>query len=356
MSEPHLDLSGSQLLLVDDVQFQLAVLRNALEHAGYAITTATSGQEALDTAVAINPDLILLDVVMPDMDGYETCRQLKRNPATSDIPVIFLTSRDETESILKGFHAGGVDYLPKSFQQEELLIRIQTQLKCARLTQEVIDKNQQLAEMNTHLEELVDERTQELQLRLKELEGKDRIAQHLLTVHTLEDTLAVVLDVVADVLGLDRATLYLNSEDGLTPAAASGLAATQLDALSPTPLHQQTFAEVQQTRTPTFIGQPATHGVSPFAVVPILRGSDVLGLLQVDLHTQRPPMDETELQTLASFALQAAVAIGDAQIMQNAQQWEEQLDVVDGVEELDEFDDMIEGVEELDEPDRGHQA
>lgn len=97
----------------------------------------------------------MLDVMMPGIDGFETCRRLKANDATRSIPVIFLTARDELEGVLEGFRAGGVDYISKPFQKEEVLIRIRTHLERDRLAKE-------LAELNAHLEQKVAERTAEL--------------------------------------------------------------------------------------------------------------------------------------------------------------------------------------------------
>src|SRR6478736_8483950 len=133
-----------KVLLVDDVPANLAVLTSALEPQGYEIFAAPNGTSALSVAVKAKPDLILLDIMMPGLDGLETCRRLKQNAATRDIPVIFITARNETENVVEGFRAGGVDYVVKPFQTEEVLNRVATHLRINRLTRELREKNRTL--------------------------------------------------------------------------------------------------------------------------------------------------------------------------------------------------------------------
>ncbi|HRZ54034.1 MAG TPA: response regulator, partial [Candidatus Paceibacterota bacterium] len=140
---------NAKILIVDDVPANLSALSDTLEPEGYEILVARSGPKALETAARAQPDLILLDVMMPGLDGYETCRRLKANERTRGIPVIFLTVHDEVERVVEGFRAGGVDYVGKPFQTEELLSRIQTHLKIHFLSLELERKNEQLqAEVN----------------------------------------------------------------------------------------------------------------------------------------------------------------------------------------------------------------
>ena len=141
MNELPVDVSGSRILVVDDVPANVDVLRQALEAARYQVMVATSGEMALDLAGRFLPDLILLDVTMPGLDGFETCRRLKQEESTQAIPVIFLTARDDTADLVEGFRAGGVDYVVKPFQKEEVLVRVQTHLEKAGLVRALHDKN-----------------------------------------------------------------------------------------------------------------------------------------------------------------------------------------------------------------------
>ena len=153
-------IEKSKILIVDDFPANLDLLRQTLESKAYNISVALSGEVALSIVRRAVPDLVLLDVMMPGMDGFETCRRLKANPTTADIPVIFLTAKDEPDSVLEGFRAGGIDYITKPFQNEEVLLRIETHLKIDRLTKVLIETNTELAAMNTQLQQEIAKREQ----------------------------------------------------------------------------------------------------------------------------------------------------------------------------------------------------
>ncbi|MBT9311944.1 sensor histidine kinase [Leptothoe kymatousa] len=121
------------ILVVDDIPNNLEVVRDTLISQGYLATTAISGERALKRLQKHIPDLILLDVQMPGIDGFETCRQIKQHPEWKDIPIIFLTALTDTDSIVKGFTLGAVDYISKPFQEAELLARVNTHLQLRSL-------------------------------------------------------------------------------------------------------------------------------------------------------------------------------------------------------------------------------
>ena len=164
------------ILIVDDTPANVSVLLDHLSQHGFKVLVAESGPSALMQAKHAQPDLLLLDVMMPEMDGFETCRRLKRNEATREIPVIFMTSLSETDDKVRAFGSGAVDYVTKPFQHEEVLARITTHLTLKRL-------QTQLQEANDRLEQRVAERTAELsdanaalQVALNEVEAlKDRL-------------------------------------------------------------------------------------------------------------------------------------------------------------------------------------
>jgi len=144
------------ILIVDDTPTNLQILGIVFDKQGFEIFVATDGVSALEQVQNIRPDLILLDVMMPGLDGFETCQRLKANPDTADIPVIFMTALTETTDKVKGFQAGAVDYVTKPIQIEEVLARVKTHLNLRSLQQ--------------HLEQRVTERTAELQKALDEVE------------------------------------------------------------------------------------------------------------------------------------------------------------------------------------------
>lgn len=129
---------SSKVLIVDDVQLNLDLMKEILSEQGYMIATAKNGKSAIAKAKAHKFDLILLDIVLPDIDGFEVCSHLKSNPQTQDIPIIFLTAKKEKDSIIKGFQLGAVDYIPKPFSKEELVARVNFHLTLRKTQNELI--------------------------------------------------------------------------------------------------------------------------------------------------------------------------------------------------------------------------
>jgi CheY-like chemotaxis protein len=136
--------SDCLILVVDDVPQNLQVISEMLDQAGYEVTCAISGKQALERAETAKPDLILLDLMMPEMSGLEVCEKLKENPDLSPIPVIFVTASNEQEDLLLAFQKGAADYITKPFRVEEVLIRIKTQITNQRLKQQLEIQNRQL--------------------------------------------------------------------------------------------------------------------------------------------------------------------------------------------------------------------
>ena len=120
------------VMIIDDIPENLALLSDTLSEAGYRVLVATDGLSALQQIVYLIPDIILLDVVMPGLNGYETCNRLKLNPATAHIPVLFMTALSDLEDLLKGFSEGAVDYLVKPIRPPEVLARVEAQLQQTR--------------------------------------------------------------------------------------------------------------------------------------------------------------------------------------------------------------------------------
>ena len=136
---------GSRILVVDDTAANIQTLSAILKGQGYQISVATNGKQALQVLSRVQPDLILLDVMMPEMDGFETCRQLKSSEQWRHIPVIFLTAKTETTDIVQGFELGAVDYVAKPFNAHELLARVNTHLTMDELRRSLAAKNGELA-------------------------------------------------------------------------------------------------------------------------------------------------------------------------------------------------------------------
>lgn len=136
------------ILIVDDTPANLDAISTVLSDAGYEIAVATSGERALQLLQRRSPDLILLDIRMPGIDGFETCDRIKANPKTCDIPIVFMTSLIDVNNKIKGFNCGAVDYISKPFQEQEILARVRTHINLHLLTQNL---EQQVAEQTASL-------------------------------------------------------------------------------------------------------------------------------------------------------------------------------------------------------------
>ncbi|MBP0008815.1 MULTISPECIES: response regulator [unclassified Roseofilum] len=150
------------LLVVDDNPTNIKVLFNFLKEEGFKVLVAKDGLNALEKLASIQPDLILLDIMMPGIDGFETCHRIKKDPNINTIPIIFMTALADANNKVKGLSSGAVDYITKPFQQEEVLARINLHLQLQSLTQE-------LASVNASLEQKVEERTAELKTAQSQL-------------------------------------------------------------------------------------------------------------------------------------------------------------------------------------------
>jgi len=179
VSNETFDLKGMKILIVDDTPPNIDVLRKTLEPEQYEIAIALNGEAALKVAPKFLPDLILLDIRMPGIDGYETCRKLKENESTGEAPVIFISANSDTKDILEGFRVGGVDYITKPFQAEEVLARVRTHLQLQLLIKEhevarvkMKQTAMELLGKNNRLQEAM----QQLKLAQKKLVQSEKLA------------------------------------------------------------------------------------------------------------------------------------------------------------------------------------
>lgn len=227
MSSPkQLNFQSYSLLIVDDNPTNLAVVVDYLEDYGFKVMVARNGHTGLKRAKLAKPDLILLDVMMAGIDGFETCRRLKADPHTAEIPVIFMTALANTQDKVTGFQVGAVDYLTKPIQHEELLARVTTHLRIRDLTE--------------HLEHLVEERTAELTKANQELERLLFVMAHdlkepLRTVQWFTDLLVRRYGTKLDQKGQDYQKRVLK---------AARRSVTMLD-------HLQTLSRLRQVEPPS---------------------------------------------------------------------------------------------------------
>lgn len=186
MSNSHLYMAKATVLVIDDSPENLRLLAGLLSEQGYEVRAAYEGEVGLESALTTPPDLILLDIRMPVMDGYEVCQRLKSNERARDVPVIFISALQDAVDKVKGFEVGGVDFITKPFEPEEVLARVKNHLILHRL--------------RNHFEDLLEERTAELQRE---------IAEHKQTEQELQQALAEIFELKAR---LQAENTYLQQE------------------------------------------------------------------------------------------------------------------------------------------------
>lgn len=205
------------ILIVDDQPANLEILFQLFEQTQFEISFASDGRTCLDIARTDHPDMILLDIMMPEMDGFEVCRRLKFQPDTSDIPIIFMTALSDTVDKIKGFELGAIDYITKPFHAQEVLARVNTHLTVQRLQRELSQKNLELQQSLEREKELNQLKSRFISVASHELRSPltiismtekmlkryaDRMSaeKKLEQLHIIEDAVAKMTDLLDDVL------------------------------------------------------------------------------------------------------------------------------------------------------------
>ena len=276
------------ILIVDDTPTNLEMLLDFLEDSGFKVAVAEDGESAIEMAEYAPPDLILLDILMPEMDGFETCRRLKANKATQDIPVIFMTALAEKVDKVKGLNMGAVDYITKPLEHEEVLARVNIHLHLRNLTK-------RLTEQNKHLEQEISERKRAESL----VSGQTRVLESIATGASLPDvldSLARMIEVHSN--GMFCSILLLDRNGiNLRHGAAPSLPKTYNSALDGVALS----SFVGSCGTVAYLGEP--NVVSDIASVPL--GTDCRELaLSHELHTcWSTPILSKNGNVLGTFAM-----------------------------------------------------
>ncbi|HTB79440.1 MAG TPA: sigma-54 dependent transcriptional regulator [Opitutaceae bacterium] len=215
-----MSVPAESILVVDDQPSNLALLGDLLEPAGYHLLSATNGGDAVRVAARARPSLILLDIMMPGTDGLETCRRLQSVPATREIPVIFITGRAELTARVEGFRTGGIDYIVKPFEADEVLARVRTHLGLARARRELAERNRELAARLAELRseiakrEAAEEGRREADERLSVLSAREARRWNVAGLVGRSRALAALLHEVERLQAYGRAGVLLAGESG----------------------------------------------------------------------------------------------------------------------------------------------
>lgn len=259
-----------EIFLVDDNPSNLSLLAGILRDAGLRVRAANTGKRALAMIRAQRPELVMLDITMPEMDGFEVCRELKADAATQDIPVIFISALDEPLDKVKAFRAGGVDYVTKPFQAEEVVVRVETQLKIWRLQRETDSKNAALESANRQIRAAQEQIARLAQPSSGRLEDTTRWA-------------GAMASEVARSIGAHEIGVWLLEGDALVPVAPG--------AVAPPVLHRSGSASSD-------VAFSVPEGLTVVPVVGIT--GETCGALVIDGHAG--PLDETQSRLVSGLA------------------------------------------------------
>ena len=220
-----IDLRGRRILVVDDDRLNVRILSNILKSEGYLIADANSGERALEIYDSFNPDLMLLDVVMPGINGFETCREIKKRYGDKSAPVIFITAKSESEDVVEGLSAGGVDYLPKPFRGKEALARIKTHLQIRLLLEQQQSLVEQLSNANAAKNKFLGMAAHDLRNPLASIRGLAEFLREgvggplsedqldlINTIHDASQSMLVMVNELLDVATIESGELKIHAE------------------------------------------------------------------------------------------------------------------------------------------------
>ncbi|MFH1569298.1 MAG: response regulator [Gemmatimonadota bacterium] len=298
-----------RVLLVDDTRANLEVLMATLKDE-CKLGVATSGPKALEYVARTPPDLILLDIMMPEMDGYQVCARLKADRRARDIPVIFITALSEVDEKVKGFEAGAVDYITKPFQPVEVRARVRTHLQLERYRRDLEVQNRALAAAYGQLEQ-----------QLRELQGRDRLVRFQMTNASVECAGDEILAVVAQVFEAAQVALYRPSpgDDRLLPVAARKATAGP----APTPsAGSPAWLPALSTGDPTSLAARAWRERGYLAEAGAAAaargyGDEALGGVRVSGIGPRAGDDAAQAAALNRLAAEAAVVLRTAEVTED---------------------------------------
>lgn len=313
INPPDFDSSNFTILVVDDTEANRTIVSTFLINSGFNVILAENGRFALQSIQNHPPDLILLDVMMPGMSGFEMCKRLKADQATQEIPVIFMTALVDTEDKLTGFNAGAVDYITRPVSQRELLARITTHLKNKVLTESF--------KQHAHFMETMNE-----------------IGQALTSTLDLHKVLTLILDELKDLVLYDQGAVLICQDEVLEFAAARGFPSdTGLlrVAIPFSKENQDLFFQIVHTKRPLSITNPLNHPgwpdipsmLSPavWLGLPLTHQETVIGILSLS-RNDTSPFTNNEIELATAFSSQAVLALQNARVYDQLEKFNSKLE------------------------------
>lgn len=321
------------ILIVDDAPAILQLLQKMLSMQGYEVRIANSGARALESVKASPPDLILLDIMMPEMSGFDVCERLKADAQTHDIPIIFISALSETKNIVNAFTLGGVDYVTKPFQPKEILARVATHLALRSAQKKLEEKNAQLEQVNDDLIREVAERkrTEEaLHLHAARLKIQRELHQSVLAARSPETIAMAAIGRIRQLVPCQRAAAITIGENGIVQTLAAE-SSGEIKPISAS-VYRELFEDsslsdgrvrgsddlaVLPRRSPM---QQALYaaGVRSYIVVPLLMQGELVGALH--LEAEHPAaFTHRRITIAAEVATSLELAIRQARLYEQAQ-------------------------------------
>lgn len=308
---------GDRILIVDDTLQNIQVLGTVLREQQYQINVAQNGLQALELVAKVIPDLILLDIMMPELDGFETCERLKADEKTRDIPIIFLTAKTETDDIVRGFELGAVDYVTKPFNPTELLARVRTHLTMQRLRRELKVYNEQLEQMVAARTAELQVAHRELQVKVRELDGRDRLGSAQMTLKSVDQAYETIMEVVRDVLRVEQVCIYRPTVDGMHLSLKAALGASGDGSIQlPEDLEDEPALAIADDSpvAQTFSDGKPRYGNNGEVAVPVLYQDEPIGSLMVKGLNSDEAAPEEMRETLWRIGRDAALLLHTIEI------------------------------------------
>jgi len=328
------------ILVVDDTPAILLLLQKMLSRQGYEVRVADSGARALESVKASPPDLILLDIMMPEMSGFDVCERLKADAQTRDIPIIFISALSETKNIVNAFTLGGVDYVTKPFQQKEILARVTTHLVLRSAQKKLKEKNAQLEQVNNDLTREVAERKraeEALHRHAARLKIQRELHQSILAARSPETVAMAAIGRVRQLIPCQRAVVVAIGENG----AIQTLAAESSGKIKPVNVgvYRELFEDLSLSdgrvrgsddltslpRRSSMQQALYAAGVCSYILVPLLMQGEPVGALH--LEAERPAaFTHHHITIAAEVATSLEMAIRQARLYKRVQRERQRAD------------------------------